>query len=68
MAVSQSASEIGGVSSILAIDYDLLGEKMANALEKVSVSMDGKKVGNLTGNTVNESFQRQSNLEKRGVL
>lgn len=67
-AVMQSASETSGVNSALAVDYDLLGEKVADALEKVTVSMDGKRVGHLTSSTVNESFQRQSNLEGRGVL
>lgn len=66
--VTESTGNPAGINSSLVIDYDLLGEKMADALENVTVSMDGKKVGHLTGNTINESLKRQSDLEERGVI
>lgn len=56
-----------GTGAGSAIDYDLLGEKMAEALEHVSVDMDGRTVGRLTSSSVNESMARQSDLERRGV-
>lgn len=49
------------------IDYDKMGEKMAEAMEGMRVDMDGKPVGRLTAPEVNRSMSTQEELERRGA-
>lgn len=50
------------------IDYDRIGEKMAEALNGVDVSMDGQKVGNIVSEPVNSSLGSRSRMEERDMV
>ena len=49
------------------LDYEIMGEKMKEALSGTAVQMDGKVVGRITAPIVNQNMGQQSELEKRGA-
>ena len=50
------------------IDYDRIGEKMAEALDGVDVSMDGQKVGSIVSEPVNNNLGSRSRMEERDMV
>ena len=50
-----------------AVDYRRMGQEMANAMDGVSVNMDGKNVGNIVSEPVNDNLGNRGRMEGRDM-
>lgn len=67
--VSRRISEdLGSRYSEVGINYDRLGESIARVIEGMTVTMDGRPVGEILTNYVDEGLNGNSRLYSRGVI
>lgn len=50
-----------------AVDYRRMGQEMANAMDGVSVNMDGKNVGSIVSEPVNDNLGNRGRMEGRDM-